>query len=234
MTQTSTTGQAPVGVVLVEDDRHTRARLASAIRQNPGLVILGSAATLAEGKTLLFMTQAKLALIDLGLPDGSGIELIQWAQQHKPDVECVVMTSLSDDAHLIASLQAGACGYLLKSDSGLSVAQCLAEVIAGGSPLSPSIARRLLQKLHLQGSPSALAGGQTELAHKPKHAGITERELFVIQQVARGHTASEIAQQMGISGHTVATHVKRIYKKLHVHSRSEAVYEATVLGLVDL
>ena len=136
---------------------------------------------------------------------------------------------------MVRSLEAGASGYLLKDYSNEELIEHILEVANGGSPISPLIARQLLSKMQMPRPVDAdCAQSKADQDESQKACSITDRELKVIQQVARGFTAQEIAAQMGISTHTVATHVKRIYKKLHVHSRSEAVYEATLLGLLDL
>jgi DNA-binding NarL/FixJ family response regulator len=180
------------------------------------------------------MTNPDVALIDLGLPDSSGIGVIEWLSKYKPETESLVITAFGDEDHVVRSLEAGASGYLLKDYSNEELIEHILEVANGGSPISPLIARQLLFKMQSDRPFDANTLHRNEQDGSQKTSRITDRELKVIQQVARGFNAHEIAQQMGISSHTVATHVKRIYKKLHVHSRSEAVYEATLLGLLDL
>ncbi|MCE2744550.1 MAG: response regulator transcription factor [Burkholderiales bacterium] len=229
------TEEKPVGVILVEDEPATQDHLIRVIESSPKVELLGTASNVQDAYSLLFMTNPKVALIDLGLPDSSGIEVIQWLSKHKPDTECLVITTFGDEDHVVRSLEAGASGYLLKDYSNTELIEHILEVANGGSPISPLIARQLLSKMqvHRQAVTNQLQN-KTEQEDSQKSCNITDRELTVIQQVARGFTAQEIAAQMGISTHTVATHVKRIYKKLHVHSRSEAVYEANLLGLLDL
>lgn len=225
----------PVGVILVEDEPATQDHLVQVIESSRRLTLLGVANTVQDAYSLLFMTQPKVALIDLGLPDSSGIEVIEWLSRHKPETESLVITAFGDEDHVVRSLEAGASGYLLKDYSNEQLIEHILEVAQGGSPISPLIARQLLFKMQ-SARPGEVSqhAARTGLDESQKACSITDRELKVIQQVARGFTAQEIAAQMGISAHTVATHVKRIYKKLHVHSRSEAVYEATLLGLIDL
>ncbi|MCR2745338.1 response regulator [Limnobacter parvus] len=224
-----------IGVILVEDEPATQDHLVHVIESSPHLKLLGVANTVQDAYALLFMTNPHVALIDLGLPDSSGIEIIQWLSKNKPDTECLVITAFGDEDHVVRSLEAGASGYLLKDYSNSELIEHIIEVFNGGSPISPLIARQLLFKIQSARS-SQLRHSQIKatLNDSQKASCITDRELAVIQQVARGFTAHEIADQMGISTHTVATHVKRIYKKLHVHSRSEAVYEASLLGLLEL
>ncbi|HEX4879462.1 MAG TPA: response regulator transcription factor [Limnobacter sp.] len=235
-TQPKPVCQPPIGVILVEDDPATQDHLVKVIGDSPQLALLGYANTASDAYALLFMTEPKVALIDLGLPDSSGIQIIEWLSKNKPDTESLVITAFGDEDHVVRSLEAGASGYLLKDYSGAELEAHIVEVANGGSPISPLIARQLLGRIQGR-SPLANASPREqtlELQEARKSCAITDRELMVIQQVAKGFTAQEIANQMGISTHTVATHVKRIYKKLHVHSRSEAVYEASLLGLLDL
>lgn len=224
-----------IGVILVEDEPSTQDHLTQVLQSSPALHLLGVASTAQDAYSLLFMTQPKVALIDLGLPDSSGIEIIKWLSKNKPETEPLVITTFGDEDHVVRSLEAGATGYLLKDYSNDELIEHIVEVAKGGSPISPLVARQLLFRIQ-NGRTSQADTPLGKTAHKslPNPSRITDRELKVIQQVARGFTAQEIASQMGISTHTVSTHVKRIYKKLHVHSRSEAVYEASLLGLLDL
>lgn len=225
----------PFGVILVEDEPATQDHLARVIESSNRLKLLGVASSVQDAYSLLFMTDPKVALIDLGLPDSSGIEVIEWLSKNKPQTECLVITAFGDEDHVVRSLEAGASGYLLKDYSNEELIEHILEVANGGSPISPLIARQLLFKIqHEKVTENNLLQAKADLDETRKACSITDRELTVIQQVARGFTAQEIAGQMGISTHTVATHVKRIYRKLHVHSRSEAVYEATMLGLLNL
>ncbi|MEQ9107686.1 MAG: response regulator transcription factor [Limnobacter sp.] len=225
----------PFGVILVEDEPATLDHLVRVIESSSRLKLLGVASTVQDAYSLLFMTSPKVALIDLGLPDSSGIEVIEWLSKNKPETECLVITAFGDEDHVVRSLEAGASGYLLKDYSNDELIEHILEVANGGSPISPLIARQLLFKIqHEKVMENHHLQAKADLDETRKACSITDRELTVIQQVARGFTAQEIAGQMGISTHTVATHVKRLYKKLHVHSRSEAVYEATMLGLLDL
>ncbi|BET24660.1 LuxR family two component transcriptional regulator [Limnobacter thiooxidans] len=225
----------PIGVILVEDEPATQDHLVQVLQSSSALRLLGLASTVQDAYSLLFMTQPKVALIDLGLPDSSGIEIIRWLSKNKPEVEPLVITTFGDEDHVVRSLEAGATGYLLKDYSNEELINHIVEVANGGSPISPLVARQLLFRMQNERVPEpGLQQDKITQKTSPNAGSITDRELKVIQQVARGFTAQEIAAQMGISTHTVSTHVKRIYKKLHVHSRSEAVYEASLLGLLDL
>lgn len=223
-----------VSVILVEDEPSTQDHLARVIESSPSLKLLGVASTVQDAYSLLFMTNPDVALIDLGLPDSSGIGVIEWLSKYKPETESLVITAFGDEDHVVRSIEAGASGYLLKDYSNEELVEHILEVANGGSPISPLIARQLLFKMQSDRPFDTNTLHRSDQDGSQRSGRITDRELKVIQQVARGFNAQEIALQMGISSHTVATHVKRIYKKLHVHSRSEAVYEATLLGLLDL
>lgn len=225
----------PISVILVEDEPATQDHLIQALGSSCRLDLLGIASTAQDAYDMLRELNPDVALIDLGLPDSSGIEIIEWLSIHRPSTESLVITAFADEDHVLRSLDAGASGYLLKDYSNEELIGHIVEVASGGSPISPLIARQLLFRIqqdsaHEQRHRQSMA----TMDESKKACSITDRELTVIQQVARGFTAQEIAVQMGISTHTVSTHVKRIYKKLHVHSRSEAVYEASMLGLLHL
>ncbi len=226
----------PIDVILVEDEPTTQDHLVKLIEASAPLRLLGRASTASEAFSLLFMTTPQVALIDLGLPDSSGIEIIQWLSKNKPEINTMVVTTFGDEDHVMRSLEAGASGYLLKDESGDELLRHIMEVVNGGSPISPLIARQLLKRMQqahtLEAAISSSNASRQSVMQKA--SCITDRELAVIQQVARGFTVQEIAGQMEISAHTVSTHVKRIYKKLRVNSRSEAVYEASLLGLIEL
>ncbi len=225
-----------IGVILVEDEPNTQDHLVKLIEASAPLKLLGRASTANEAYSLLFMTSPQVALIDLGLPDSSGIEIIQWLSKNKPEINTMVVTTFGDEDHVMRSLEAGASGYLLKDETGEELLKHVLEVVNGGSPISPLIARQLLNRMQQQRALETANNSQSASRQSvmQKANSITDRELSVIQQVARGFTVQEIAAQMEISAHTVSTHVKRIYKKLRVNSRSEAVYEASLLGLIEL
>lgn len=225
-----------IGVILVEDEPNTQDHLVNLIEASAPLKLLGRASTASEAYSLLFMTSPQVALIDLGLPDSSGIEIIQWLNKNKPEINTIVVTTFGDEDHVMRSLEAGASGYLLKDETGGELLKHVLEVVNGGSPISPLIARQLLNRMQQERAQEGLSNLQSASRQSvmQKANCITDRELSVIQQVARGFTVQEIATQMEISAHTVSTHVKRIYRKLRVNSRSEAVYEASMLGLIEL
>lgn len=164
-------------------------------------------------------TRLNLALVDLGLPDGSGLEVIRLLAQTRPNLPIVVITIYDDDTHLFAALAAGASGYILKDDDQKSLVDLLRRIQRAEPPLSPSIARRLLQ--HFRPAAASIPG---EIA-------LTVREQETLTLLAKGFTVPEAAKHMNLSAQTVAGYVKVIYQKLHVSSRAEATREAIRRGL---
>jgi DNA-binding NarL/FixJ family response regulator len=188
-----------------------------------------TAASLREARRLLEAHATNppwklaLAVIDLGLPDGSGVELVREIAQAFPEALPVVATIYDDDAHLFDSLAAGAQGYVLKQEHPDTVADCLRRIDAGEPPLSPSIARRMLERLRPQEASPPV---------RPRdEAGLSARETEVLALLARGLSAPEAARAIGLKPQTVAGYVKVIYQKLHVSSRAEAVLAAAQRGL---
>jgi DNA-binding NarL/FixJ family response regulator len=192
----------------------------------PGLQV-ATAATRDEGLARVQQSPFDLALIDLGLPDGSGLDVVGSLRIRQPQALSVVVTIYDDDEHLFPALQAGAFGYLLKEQSQEALAAQLLRITKGEPPLSPPIARRMLA--HFTGASHRRAAVLKELEQE---ASLTVRETEVLQRVAKGYTLPEIAQQFGLSRHTIADYIKQIYRKLNVSSRAEAALEAARRGLV--
>lgn len=165
-----------------------------------------------------------LALVDLALPDGSGVHFITELTRHHPDVTSVVTTIFDDDAHLFDALAAGAQGYLLKDTERSTLEQHLKAIEAGTPPISPAIARRLLAHFRERAPISP------HLADHEPH--LTPRELDVLRYIGRGLRVMETARLLNLTEHTVAGYVKSLYRKLNVSSRAEAALEAARRGLV--
>jgi DNA-binding NarL/FixJ family response regulator len=220
---------SPTRVLVVEDEPSASERVRRALGSEPKLLLVGSAASVAEGRKLLVELAPDLLVTDLGLPDGSGVELIRAVAAGRLATLCLVNTVFADDHSVFEALEAGALGYLLKDEAPAELVRCVLELIAGGSPMSPQIARRVLAQLrHVPASEPQQAGAQEGAPH------LSPRELEVLQLVVKGFKYEEIAAVLGIGAATVATHIQRVYRKLAVNSRSEAVYEATQLGLLKL
>lgn len=178
----------------------------------------------ADIKSALAHTKScfQLALIDLSLPDGSGIEIIQKLATECPGCTIVVATIFDDDEHLFPALRAGAHGYLLKDEAPEVLVKQLHGIRDGQPPLSPSVARRMLSHFR----------DENEAAQTEQQVSLSPREREVLGLLARGISIAAIAQEMGISHHTVGDHVKNIYRKLNISSRAEAALQARNMGLM--
>ncbi len=214
----------PATALVLEDIPPVADWLSSLLRQRfPGIQVT-HAATLAEGHALIDDGLVpELALLDLGLPDGNGLELIRRLTDQHPDCTSVVTTLFADDAHLFPALRAGAQGYLLKDQPEERLCAALDGILRGEPALSPSIARRLL---------GAFAQPPVQ-AIDPALEQLTLREREVLTLVSKGCRLPELAERLQISRHTVSDHLKNIYRKLKVNSRAEAALEAARLGLVS-
>ena len=220
---------AVTSILLVEDNQPTLQRLAQVIEDTEGLELLGAAATYSEASARLEEQLPDVLLTDLGLPDGSGIDLIRQVRAGESNVEAMVISVFGDERNVINALEAGAAGYILKDDSMEQIGSAVLQLVAGGSPISPSIARHLLRRFQPAEAESDV-GESRPAASSP----LSARETDVLTAVAKGYTYNEIADMLNISFHTVSSHIKHIYRKLEVSSRSEAVFEALNLRYIDL
>jgi DNA-binding NarL/FixJ family response regulator len=220
----------PTSVLIVEDETELLRRFSEAVLADAGLALAGAVANGAAALAALSTATPDVLLLDLGLPDINGIEVIHHVARLCPQCDVLVVTMFGDDQHVFEALEAGATGYLLK-DLGLDrIAASIHDLRAGGSPISPSIARRVLARMRAAPVP-APAPGQPA-APPPRESPLTPREVELLKLTAKGLSFDSVGELMGISPHTVVAHVKKIYRKLAVHSRGEAVFEATQLGLL--
>jgi DNA-binding NarL/FixJ family response regulator len=221
---------SPIQVALVEDDVNFQNALMAAIETAPDMTLLGVASTRSQGLQMLDKAQADVLLVDLGLPDGSGIDVVRAAHVRWPACNIMVSTAFGDEAHVMQSLEAGASGYLLKDSTPERLVSEIRSLHAGGSPISPLIARQILIRFRPEEhSAPAPAGRNDTRIHA---AALSSREQEVLEFITKGFTSNEIAALMSVSHHTVLTYVRRIYAKLEVKSRTEAIYEARNLGLL--
>ena len=185
------------------------------------------AASLAQARQHLD-DPVDLLLLDLGLPDGSGVALVEEFRRQQPAIRIVAHTVFDSERQVMLALQAGVDGYLLKGAAPAQVEENLQAAMAGGTPLSPAVARYLLRRVR----------GDAEQSRMPEQSepppSLTGRERDVLEHLARGYSYRETAESLGIRTHTVAHHAKNLYSKLAAHSCSEAVFEALRTGLTRL
>lgn len=213
-------------VLVVEDDPLARARmqaLMQALIEPQGRI--ETAADLAAARARLQQTSFALALVDVQLPDGSGIDLIAWMSAHAPQMPSVIVSAWAEEETILAAVQAGAIGYLLKDRDDDELRLSLKSLQRGGAPIDPLIARRIL---------ALLPQAPVRAAQEPESAAqLSEREREILRLVAQGFSNREIAELVALSKLTIECHTKNIYRKLAVGSRTAAVFEARALGLLN-
>jgi DNA-binding NarL/FixJ family response regulator len=220
-----------ISVLVVEDEPGFLQRFCDAIVAEPALRLCGSATTVAQACALVDRLAPEVVLADLGLPDGNGVEVIRHAKAAHPTCDVIVITMFGDDGNVIDSIRAGATGYLLKDAMLKDIAASILQVRAGGSPISPAIARRVLQSFRVSNNVVPEESAPPSEAAQ-RSSVLSDRETEILRLVAKGLNFKEVGAILSISPHTVITHVKRIYQKLAVHSKGEAVYEANQMGLL--
>ncbi len=212
-------------ILIVDDDAASLARLARLVAEllDPQPVRLRTAANLADARELLQRESFALALVDMQLPDGTGTDLIAWMQQQATQAQAVIVSAFAEEEAIFAALRAGAVGYLLKDRDDVELRVALRSLQRGGAPIDPMIARRILAFV-----PAATPAAPAPAASVP----LSERELGILGLVAQGYGNREIAELLSLSRLTIEAHTRNIYRKLAVGSRTAAVFEARVLGLL--
>lgn len=209
-----TPATGPVTVALVEDDDEARKRLVASIGSDGSLRLVGEYASGTAALAGLAAGAPDVLLVDLGLPDVPGLEIVRRIAGRFPACDILVVTVFGDEESVIGAFEAGARGYLLKGALEHDIAEDIRHLRSGGSPLSPVIARQVLKRL-VPAKPAA-----------PAETLLTPRETEILNAIARGFSYAETASLLHLSVQTVHTHLKNIYKKLAVHSKTEAVFEA--------
>lgn len=216
-----------VRVMIVEDDSETLGRFVQVLSRGARTQVVTHASSGRDAIDRLVTAKPDVLLVDLGLPDMHGIEVIQQARRLLPDCDIMVITLFDDESNVLASIEAGATGYILKDCTDAQLIERVIELRAGGAPMSPAIARMVLHRMQHHGATA------TPAAHDPGNPAIlTSREIEVLGLLARGYVYAEIAERLGISLNTVASHIKNSYRKLAVHTGAAAVTRAAELGLL--
>jgi DNA-binding NarL/FixJ family response regulator len=221
------TGQPdqPVRVLLIDDDPHMSRVISHELLADMRINLLGQATSLREGRRLISQNEFDVMLVDLNLGDGTGFDLIEYMKTVRPMAEAVVISAMEDEQHALHAFELGATGYLVKNSWFGSFPQAVLQVVNGGASITPNLARRLLSRFeHVQ-----LTEQITQEARSKDK--LSEREKEVLKLVASGYTSTEIGSRLIISGQTVNTHIKNIYRKLNVRTRAQAVSFATHRGL---
>jgi DNA-binding NarL/FixJ family response regulator len=214
--------------MLVEDDERMSAMLAAAVRSDVRLNLVARFNRFSPALAWLDQHAPDVLLVDLGLPDGSGLELIRACARLHDTCEIMVVSMFADEANVLASIEAGALGYVHKDAEGTDIVEAIVSLRSGGSPMSPSIARRLLTRV--KSEPTSM---MTRPAGASAAPALTPRETEILHLISRGYTYQEVAGLLSIMVSSVQTHIKSMYRKLAVNSRSEAVFEARALGLLS-
>lgn len=208
-------------LTIVEDDADILQRLSQLILDHDSFELLDSASTMSSGLAALKKFKPDVVLTDIGLPDGSGIEIIKAIEKYHLDCEAMVISGFQDENIVFKALEAGAKAYILKHDESTKITDAIISMMNGGAPISPMIARLMLQKFQ---TPAEKISSLPET--------LTKRQIKILKLVSQGFSSKEIAEKLTISYYTVTTHIKNIYNKLQVNSRTEALHEAMKLGLI--
>jgi DNA-binding NarL/FixJ family response regulator len=213
---------------ILEDDPRLRARLVVLADKAGGFCVVAEAGSVATGMAALenLADLPDLCLIDLGMPDGSGLDIVR-AIKARCEAKVLIFTVFGDQNSVISALEAGADGFVLKDSKDSELLAAMQAALEGGAPISAAAAAHLLRRLRT----ADLVPTQNK---ETQNFGLTKRELETLEMLARGFPQREVAGIMGVSHHTIGAHVKSIYSKMAVNSRSEAVFEAVQNGLIDL
>jgi len=213
-------------ILVVEDDPNTREHIAEVLRGGDAPYDVDTVHNLQAAFDSLQHDPPDVMLVDLGLGDGSGIEAIRFARQQSSDTRVLVISIFGDEKSVVGAIEAGAQGYLLKGEAREDLRHSVEQILAGGAPISPGIAAHLLRRFN-----EVVSRRETDARTTSR---LTQREYDVLTYMVKGLSYQEVANLLGVSRNTVASHVKRIYRKLEVNSRGEAAFEAVSRGIVTV
>lgn len=221
--------------LIVEDVPETSEWLCLTLQQAFQQIQVFPASSCEQARQILQTHCVSLALLDVNLPDGSGIDLVPCVRQRCPDAYIVISTIFDDEEHILKALKAGAHGYLLKDMPDRLFIQKLRGILNGDPPISPSISRRILQYFSAEKSASASQTSNPDTPADPRNEAVSlsPREQEVLTLVAKGLNRPEISSLLGLSTNTVARYIRDVYQKLNISSRAEAAVEACRRGLVS-
>lgn len=208
-----------IKVAIVEDKAETLKYLEALLAGSNGIQMVGAYATGNDALAGIQNRVPDVVMVDIGLPDISGIDVIRALKDQFPDLDIIAHTMYEDRIHLVAALKAGASGYILKGASASKIIEAVEEIADGGSPMSPKIARYIIEEFQSN-------------TRKRDDIVLTPREKEVLQGIAQGKQEKTLAEDFSLSPHTIHTYVKNIYKKLRVGSQVEAVLKAKKSGII--
>jgi len=211
----------PIRVLLADDHAVVRAGIRQFLEQADDITVIAEADDGDMARSLIAQHKPDVAVLDIQMPKATGIEVTRWVRANHADVGVLVLTAYDDDPYVMAVLQAGANGYVLKTASPLSIVQAVRDVNEGKSALDPAITSRLMA--HIASRTANVV---------PLYEDLTERELEVLALAGKGFTNKAIGMQLGISDRTVQGHLAKTYHKLDANSRTEAVMKAVSIGLI--
>jgi len=208
--------EQPVRVLLIDDDPHMSRLIAHELLADLRIDLLGQGDSVREGRRLISQNQFDVMLVDLNLGDGTGFSLIEYMKTVRPMAEAIVISTMEDEQHALHAFELGATGYLVKNSWFGNFPQAVLQVVNGGASITPNLARRLLKKFE---QPQNNVQPLQKNENKEK---LSEREKQVLKLAVSGQTSTEIGSLLIISGQTVNTHIKNIYRKLNVRTRAQA------------
>jgi DNA-binding NarL/FixJ family response regulator len=212
--------EASIRVALVEDKRVIREGLGEILGRSQGLECVGAYASVEQALPGLEGAPCDVLLLDIHLPGMSGVEGVRAVRERFPETRVLMLTVYDDEEKVFDSIRNGASGYLLKKTPPRQIAEAVRQAMEGGSPLSPEVARRMIEHFRHGGAPA------------PTDGGLTEQERALLRLLADGHSYAASGERLGISINTVRDHVRSLYDKLRVHSKSQAVSTAMRRGLI--
>lgn len=224
-----------VTIVVVEDNPLHAQRYRENLAGDPGLSLVGEFAGAQDAMAAVGPLAPDVALVDLGLPDGSGFDVVRHIRQVSPSTSIMVVSVFGGERNLFEAISAGATGYLLKDSLPEDFNASIHALQAGESPISPALARLLLERLRPAGAETLnVTGPKAVAAQATQESPLSRRESTILESIARGSSIAEIGQSLHISPLTVKSHVRNIYRKLEANSRQHAVYLAQRRGLLKL
>ncbi len=216
--------ETPIRVLLADDHQVVRRGIRDFLTESGEIEVIAEAENGDEAIQLIEEHKPDVAVLDIQMPGTTGIEVVRWIRTQNLPVHTLILTAYDDDPYLVAAMEAGTNGYVMKTADAPEIIQAIKSVHAGGSVLDPGVVHRLMQ---------VVGGTSTTSDHLPG-ADLTSRELSVLEEASRGLTNKAIGYTLGISDRTVQGHLRNIFEKLHVTNRTEAVVRAVQLGMLHL